>query len=89
MTIRDYLDMYNDLSGVRIRVFDCSSENIIYDSRKDSIEDPVLELMYGKYADEEIGSVDLYRTNGEMFLELNIDLGEDYAEEDEDDDDSP
>lgn len=87
MTIRDYLEMYNDLSGVRIRVFECSSESIIYDSRKDSPSDPALELMYGKYADEEIGSVDLYRTNGEMFLELNIDLGEDYAEEDEDDDD--
>lgn len=89
MTIRDFLELFNDLSGTRIRVFECSSGNIIFDSRRDSPGDPALELIYGNYAGEEVGSVDLYRTNGELFLELNIDLGDELDEEDEDDDDCP
>lgn len=74
MTVYDMLELCNDVSNIRIRIFDCESEQIIFDS--DMLEcntDPVMEIYCSDMADYEVGSYDLYLHNGVINLEMNID----------------
>lgn len=83
MTVMDWLETYNDLSNVQVRIFDCNSENIVFDSA--NLEDPydlLTEIYMSPYAYYEVGSSDLYLHEGVINLELNIDY---EPEEDEDD----
>jgi hypothetical protein len=74
MTVRDMLELLNDASNIRIRIFDCNSEEIIFDSDKlDDYEDPVSEIIFSDMSDYEVGSYDLYLHNGIINLEFNID----------------
>ena len=73
-TVRDLLEMCNDASEIRIRVFDCNSESIIFDSDKlDEYDDAVSEIIFTDIGDHEVGSYDLYLHNGIINLEINID----------------
>jgi hypothetical protein len=81
MTVMEMLETATDLSEVRIRIFDCNSEEIIFDSNKLEDEDPVMEIYMSDMADYEISSFDLYLHNGVINLELNID----YEPEEDDD----
>ena len=81
MTVMDFLENANDLSGIRVRIFDCNSEEIICDSdNMDENEDILMEIYLSSYAYYEVGSYDLYLHNGVIHLELNID---DEPEEDD------
>lgn len=81
MTIMDFLELANDLSGIRVRIFDCNSEDIVFDSANcEDYCDPVMEIYGTDYADYEVGSYDLYLHEGTIYLEFNIDY-----EPDEDD----
>lgn len=81
MTVYDMLEMCNDTSNVRIRIFDCESEKIIFDSDKLSEdEDPVTELYMSAIGDHVVGSYDLYLHNGVINLEINIDYESDEEE---------
>jgi hypothetical protein len=74
MTVRDMLELLNDASSLRIRIFDCNSEDIIFDSDKlDPYEDSVSEIIFSDMSDYEVGSYDLYLHNGIINLEFNID----------------
>ena len=74
MTVRDMLELCNDASDIRIRIFDCESENIIFDSDKlDAYDDAVSEIIFSDMAEYEVGSYDLYLHNGVINLEINID----------------
>lgn len=73
MTVMEILETATDLSEVRIRIFDCNSEEIIFDSDKLEDADPVMEIYMSDMADYEVGSFDLYLHNGVINLELNID----------------
>ena len=80
MTVRDMLEMCNDASGICIRIFDCISENIIFDADNlDTYDDVVSEIIFSDMADYEVLSYDLYVQHGVINLELNID----YEPEDE------
>lgn len=81
MTVMEILETATDLSEVRIRIFDCNSEEIIFDSDKLEDADPVMEIYMSDMADYEVGSFDLYLHNGVINLELNID----YEPEEDDD----
>jgi hypothetical protein len=81
MTVMEMLGTATDLSEVRIRIFDCNSEEIIFDSDKLKDEDPVMEIYMSDMADYEVSSFDLYLHNGVINLELNID----YEPEEDDD----
>lgn len=73
-TVRDLLEMCNDTSEIRIRVFDFNSENVIFDSDKlDEYDDAVSEIIFSDIGDHEVGSYDLYLHNGIINLEINID----------------
>lgn len=81
MTVRDMLEMCNDASNVRLRIFDCNSEEIIFDSDKlDEYEDAVSEIIFSNMSDYEVGSYDLYLHDGVINFEINIDYEpeEDY-----------
>lgn len=81
MTVRDMLELCNDASNVRLRIFDCNSEDIIFDSDKiDEFDDPVSEIIFSDMADYEVGSYDIYLHNGVINFEINIDY---EPEEDE------
>lgn len=74
MSVRDMLELCNDASNVRIRIFDCNSEDIVFDSDKlDEYDDAVSEIIFSDFADYEVGSYDLYLHNGIINLEINID----------------
>jgi hypothetical protein len=77
MTVRDILELCNDASNVRIRIFDCNSEEIIFDSDKlDDCDDAVSEIIFSDIGFYEVGSYDLYLHNGVINLEFNIDYNE-------------
>lgn len=81
MTIRDLLELCNDASSIRLRIFDCNRENIVFDSDNlDKYDDAVSEIIFSDFADYEVGSYDLYLHNGVINLEMNIDYEpeEDY-----------
>ena len=74
MTVMDFLEIANDLSGIRIRIFDCNSESIVFDSDGlNQFDDTVMEIYTSPYAYYEVGSYDLYLHDGVINLELNID----------------
>lgn len=83
MTVMDFLEIANDLSNVRVRIFDFNSESIVFDSINcEDPYDPVSEIYMSDYAEFEVGSWDLYLHDGVINLELNID----YEPEEEEDD---
>ena len=74
MTVRDLLENATDLYGIRLRVFDFNTEEIIFDSNKlDEFDDPVSEIMFSDIGEYEVGSYDLYLHDGVINLEINID----------------
>lgn len=74
MTVRDMLELCNDASNVRLRVFDFNTEEIIFDSNKlDEYDDPVSEIMFSDIGEYEVGSYDLYLHDGVINFEINID----------------
>ena len=80
MSVRDLLELCNDTSGIRIRIFDYNTEDIIFDSDKlDDYDDAVSEIIFSDMGEHEVGSYDLYLHNGVITLEINID----YEPEDE------
>lgn len=81
MSVRDLLEMCNDASNVRLRIFDCNSEEIIFDSDKlEEYEDAVSEIIFSDISDYEVGSYDLYLHNGVINFEINIDYEPDEEE---------
>lgn len=82
MTVYEMVELCNDLSNIRLRIFDCESEEIIFDSDKLTDDDDlVMEIYCSDMADYEVGSYDLYLHNGVINLEINIDY--DMPEEEE------
>jgi hypothetical protein len=74
VTVRDLLELANDLYGIRLRVFDYNTEEIIFDSDKlDKDDDAVSEIIFSDIGDYEVGSYDLYLHDGVINLEINID----------------
>ena len=80
MTVRDMLELCNDASDIRIRIYDFISESVVFDSANlDKYDDAVSEIIFSDMADYEMSSYDLYLHNGVINLEINID----YEPEDE------
>ena len=83
MTVMEMLEIANDLSNIRVRIFDCNSEEIIFDSiNLEDHYDPVMEIYLSDFEGYEVGSYDLYLHNGVITLELNIDYEEEKNYED-------
>lgn len=77
ISIYDYLNLLTDFSAVRVRVFDCNTEEIVYDSDENHDIHILDSLEEANLADLEVGSVDLYRDNRQICLEFNVEVDED------------
>lgn len=81
MSIYDFIQMINDPYNVVFKIFDCNTENCVFvsDDEDDIREEfDIDELLDSKYADCEIGSMDMWIQNGKIYIEFNVD----YDEED-------
>ena len=79
MTIYDFIETVNEGSDVIYTLFDCNREDlvpIITDDDESETEFNRDDLLYSEYADYEIGSVDMWITNGRIHVEFNIEVEE-------------
>lgn len=73
MDVYEMLELCNNASDIRVRVFDCESETIIFDSDNlNEDEDVMMAAYFPEIGFCEVGSYDLYLHNGVINLELNI-----------------
>lgn len=73
-----FLSMATDLSGCKVTIFDCESEDVVWDSDSCDGYDIAVEVDYAEYGDYEIESYDLWvDTYGKAHLEINISIEED------------
>ena len=80
MDVYDFLNTFTDLSAVVLSIFDCSSEEVVWNSVKDMDDeiDAVTALQCSDFASYEVQGADLFKnSDGLIQLEINIDMGED------------
>ena len=80
MNIYDFIQMINDTSNIVFLIFDLDTGNRIYIS--DDEDDTRTEfdsetLLDSKYADLEIGSMDMWMQDGKIYIEFNVETDED------------
>ena len=77
MDVYDFLNTFTDLSAVVLSIFDCGSEQVVWNSSEDMDEiDAVAALQISDYAMYEVQSVDLFKNrDGLIQMEINIDMG--------------
>lgn len=81
MTIYEFIESINEGSDVIYTLFDCNTEDVVSmdtDEFENITEFSRDDLLYSKYADYEIGSVDMWVNNGRIRIEFNIEV--DYEE---------
>ena len=72
-----FLSMATDLSGCRVTIFDCESEEVVWDSKDSDNYDIYYEVDCAGYGDYEVESYDLWRDGNRVHLEINISIEED------------
>ena len=80
MDVYDFLNTFTDLSAVVLSIFDCSSEEVMWNSSKDMAADDidaVTALQCSDFASYEVQGVDLFKNRDNMIqMEINIDMGD-------------
>ena len=74
MTVADFLDMFNDLSGVELHIWDFTTERVLFSTADVDTCDPVMEVSAAGYDDYEVESCDVYRDREgkNLFMDINI-----------------
>ena len=72
-----FLSMATDLSNCRVTIWDCESEEVVFDSEKCDCYDIALEVDEAGFGDYEIDSYDIWADDGKVHLEINISIEED------------
>jgi hypothetical protein len=73
-----FLSMATDLSGCRVTIWDCESEEVVFDSNNCDGYDIAVEVDSTGLGDYEIGSYDIWvNGEGKVHLEINISIEED------------
>ena len=83
MTIYEFASILNDCELIAFKIFDCNSGNCVFvtDDEDDTREEfNIDELLDSKYADCEIGSMDIWMDRGQIYIEFNVDIEEDDFE---------
>lgn len=79
MSIYDYLELINDCGRIVFKIFDCNTEFCVFvseDEDDDRTEWNADELLESKYADLEIGSMDMWVDKGKIYIEFNVEIDE-------------
>ncbi len=67
-----------DLSGCRVTIFDCESEEVVFDSENYDVYDIANEVDYQGFGEYDLGSYDIWvGGDGKAHLEINISIEED------------
>lgn len=83
MDVYDFLNTFSDLSAVVISIFDCASEEVVWNSVEldDAGIDAVTALQCSDFASYEVQGADLFKNrDGLIQLEINIDMGDETTE---------
>lgn len=72
-----FLSMATDLSGCRVTIFDCESEEVVFDSDNCDSYDIAVEVDFAGFGEYDIQSYDIWTENGKTHLEINISIEED------------
>ena len=83
MNIYDFVNTINDCYNIIFKIFDCSTENCVFvsDDEDDMREEfNIDELLDSKYAYLEFYSIDMWTSNGKIYIEFNVDIEEDDFE---------
>lgn len=77
MEVYDFINMFTDLGGIHVSIFDCTSEDVVFDWTEDCEDDLFTALEEADMNGYEVYGVDLYKNrDGSVHMELNIDMGE-------------
>ena len=83
MTIYEFIEAINEGSDIIYTIFDCNAEEVVSmdtDEFEDATEFSGDDLLFSKYADYEIGSVDMWASKGVIHIEFNIEVEEEDEE---------
>ena len=86
MTIYEFIETVNEGSDVIFTLFDCNKEDVVFmatDDSENTCEFNRDDLLYSKYADYEVGSIDMWIDKGRIHIEFNIEIDEEEDEDDE------
>lgn len=73
-----FLSMANDLFGCRVTIWDCESEEVVFDSNNCDDYDIAMEVDSAGLGDYEIASYDIWvNEDNKVHLEINISIEED------------
>ena len=73
-----FLSMATNFCDCRVTIFDCESEDVVWDSNDIDDEDLIaFEVDAAGFGDYEIESYDIFVDNGKVHLEINISVEED------------
>ena len=72
-----FVELTSDLDHCCVRLFDCNSEEIVWNSDEHNECDTIRELSYSEFADYEVLGYDLYLHDGRIYFEINIEVEED------------
>ena len=79
MDVYDFLSTFSDLDAVVVSIFDCCSENVVWNSSMSGGEDTgiLTALAWSDFASYEVQGVDLFKNrDGLIQMEINIDIGD-------------
>ena len=79
MTIYEFASILNDCELIVFKIFDCNAENCVFvtdDEDDEKVEFDIAELLESKYADCEVGSMDMWMDKGLIYIEFNVDIDE-------------
>ena len=77
MDVYNFINMFTDLGGIHVSIFDCTSEEVVFDWTEDDERDLFTALEEADMDGYEVEGVDFYKNRDDvMCLELNIEIEE-------------
>ncbi len=86
MTIYEFLETLNENYETVFTLFDCNSEELVFmatDDAENTCQFGRYDLLYSKYSDYEICSMDMWVDNGNIHIEFNIEVDEEDFDDEE------
>lgn len=81
LDVYDFLNTFTDLCGCIVTIFDCDSENVVFNKDEEEIVNPVWDIQEADLDGYDVESADIFIDhNGKLHLELNISMGDEQDE---------